>query len=523
MGSAKKLTVLMGGWLVLVLSHAWAAPVDLSEPSGQLGSADMKGGLQIWREVEGVGLQLGKSSYLPLRFKFSSVGTPGAGMLGAGFYCPMFEARNALIRPKVMRADLPCGKVLYFWGDTADETRFQTVDKEWTGSVVEGGGFIFWRDDGWKLTYRQSRLSELVTDDKHVFSWDYAANGMAEDVKEDGYIVIEIDPNGEGQADDFVFKRQHYKLEYGDRPLMQVVMGETVVGSLARALGKFQYPDGKFETFEFGLTEEKNPTLTFTDEEEKQTVYTWDAATNHLASEKGPGGDWTYSVGKITGQFGLPPLSRKNAAGKSEAMNVDTGTGTYTATNADGTTTVTHVFKAPGPLYNKVQKVEKTIGKTTAEIYRASYDETGRLLRSIDEKGYITTFHYDPQGHLTGRTVSLPVDPKYLAPILAKEKELMKEVQDADPNTDDKDDALEALGFFYIAEMHAPEKALKLLPEMSNSLQKFNVRMHSIEGNDNLTESQKATQLAALLKDFPEQQKFLANLISIRQQQSNNQ
>jgi len=163
--------------MILVASCASANPVDLSVPGGELGAANPKGYLEIWREIDGVGLQLGKGSYLPLRYKFSSDPTIG-GILGPGFYLPMFEARNSLIRERTMRAYLPCGKGLYLWRDTIDPNKFNTPDKEWTG-YLNGDDFIVWRDDGWKVLYHKSRLASITSDDNHVFNWAYDNGELA--------------------------------------------------------------------------------------------------------------------------------------------------------------------------------------------------------------------------------------------------------------------------------------------------------------------------------------------------------
>jgi hypothetical protein len=66
----------------LMAGHGSANPVDLSAPGGELGAANPKGYLEIWREIDGVGLQLGKGSYLPFRYKFST--DPAIGGIRAG-------------------------------------------------------------------------------------------------------------------------------------------------------------------------------------------------------------------------------------------------------------------------------------------------------------------------------------------------------------------------------------------------------------------------------------------------------
>ena len=191
-------TALFVASINLMAGSAWSRPVDLSAPTGGVGAANSFGYLEIWRQVDDVGLQQG-SSFLPLRYKFSSE-PHTRGMLGPGFYVPMFEARNVLIREQMMRAFLPCGKGLYLRRDSVDQNKFQTVDQVWTGSLsLDGEDFTIWRDDGWKLLYHNSRLTSLTTDDNHTFTWSYD-NGMPTGVTEDGKSVITVEPGADGKS-----------------------------------------------------------------------------------------------------------------------------------------------------------------------------------------------------------------------------------------------------------------------------------------------------------------------------------
>jgi YD repeat-containing protein len=506
----KSLGVMIVG-IMLDWNLAISAPVDLSTPSPSLGSANMNGALEIWREVKGVGLQLDKGSYLPLRFKFSSDGTPGAAMLGPGFYCPMFESRSILIRPRVMRVNLPCGKTLYFWGAQSDPTKFQTVDQRWTGSVY-GDNFTFWRDDGWKLTYCKSRLSSLITDDGHLFTWDYSASGMPQDVSKDGNHIISVEPNEDGTVRGFVFNSQSYEMQYADRPLMQIVMGQAVVGRLSKALAKYEYPNGEFETFDFGLTEKRVPTLTFTDENKEKTIYSWSAENGHLLSESGPRGDWTYTVGKSVGRFGLPPLARTNEAGRSERLDVDTTTGTYVAKKLDGTTVVTHLFKAPGPLYGKVRDEVQITGTNSKEIYRAAYDDAGRLMRSIDDSGKLTRYFYDSRGKRIYEKVGINPDPVVVASFAAKEKSLLERLKDA-AGTKERAYALNDLMIFYTGVAPDYKKAAALLPIMTDKAEIYDLKL-SLALNPELLTVERNRELTALIEQFPEKKYYTANLLT---------
>ena len=510
-----KLTAACLAVVSFIGDNAWSRPVDLSAPSGELGAANSKGYLEIWREMDDAGINFGKGSYLPLRYKFSSDDSTG-GILGPGFYMPMLEAKNVLIRESTMRAYLPCGKGLYFWKDSVDPTKFQTPDKEWTGALNSNGDFTAWRDDAWTIFYHQGRLTSIKTDEHHVFTWDYDGNThMATGISEDGQSLVTVEPNQQGLLDAVVINGKRYELSYAERPLIEMVLGQPAVKELAIALSSFKYPDGKTETFHFELTPERVPTLTFTDRDQKQTVYTWDAATDHIASEEGPKGNWTYKVGEIAGPFALPALSRTNSEGKTEGMAVDNKMGIYTAQGKNGATTVTHVFETPGPLYHKVKSVEQISNGQTTTIYKASYDETGRLIRKIDQKGFTISYTYDENGKFLKTTVKPPTDPAILAALKQKEVTFLQQLaRVSDPEL--RGDLLEQLAFLYIHDFGVPEKALALLPQITNRKQAFNVRMHAIDGDNNLTGQQKAEKFKVLLQEYPEEEHLLDILITAR-------
>jgi hypothetical protein len=503
--------------LSLLTEHSSANPVDLSAPGGELGSANPKGYLEIWREIDGVGLQLGKGSYLPFRYKFSSDPSIG-GILGPGFYLPMFEARNVLIREQVMRAYLPCGKGLYFWRDTVDPNKFLTPDKEWTGYItgVDGEDFTVWRDDGWKVLYHKSRLTSITSDDKNTFTWSYD-NGGGATVSENGRSIITMEPNVAGRVAAFVFDGKRYEVEYAERPVTEMLMGQVAIKELDQALTSFKYPDATTDTFKFVLTPARVPTLTFNDKDKHQTLYTWDAASNYIATETGPQGDWTYTIGAATQDFGVPPISRTSSEGKTEKIAVDNKMGTYTSTAADGVITVTHVFETPGPLYHLVHKVEKMEGKTTKTIFHASYDEDGRLIRSIDENGFVNTFSYKANGDVVKGPRLPPSDPDSLAALKTTEATLLSRVN-ISISSEAKCERLQDLAFFYIFKMGDCQKALSLVPLETNRLDACDIQIAATCNNPFLSDNQKADQLDKLVDLYPERKLNLQSLVKLHRE-----
>ena len=507
------LLALGGCWLA---GKAWGRPVDLSAPSSQVGSSDINGDLQIWREIDGAGLDMGPGSYLPLRYGFSSAATTW-GILGPGFRCPMFEAKNILIREQMMRAFLPCGKGLYLRRDTVDPNKFATLDQEWTG-YLNGDDFTVWRDDGWTMLYHKGQLSSITTDQNHVFTWSYGTGNLAS-VSRDGQAVITVEPNAAGQAAALMVGAQRYTVDYAPRPILEELQGQTAVKELDPALSSFTYPNGSKDTFKFGLTPGRVPTLTVTMADQQATDYSWDAASGHLATEKGAEGNWTYEVGDLLDGSSVPPIFRTNAQGKTEGMAIDTQAGTYTATHLDGSTVISHVFETPGPLYMKVREVNRLLpnGQSTT-LYKVSYDEFGRVIRSVDAKGFATTYTYNSNSSLIKRVITIPSDPEILRELQKREAALLKMVITA-PTIRKKEGILEKLAFFYIHDRGLPEKALALLPQLTNRNLAFNVQLHAIDGNITLTGLQKAEQFQILEKQYPEETKLLDLLIKVRPQE----
>ena len=471
----------------------------------------MKGNLELWREIDGVGLDLGPGSYLPLRYQFSTEANIG-GIMGAGFYCPMFEAKNILIREQMMRALLPCGKELYLRRDTIDSNKFQTLDGQWTGWLA-GNDFIVWREDGWKLTYHQSRLITIQTDNNHEFEWTYDDRGISTGVSKDGQPTINVQSDLNGHISVFTFGGKRYTVDFADRPSMEVVNGQTVVGKLVSSLSAFHYPDGNTEKFKVLLAPpDLVPTFEFTDVNKKDVLYTWDAASGHIVSEKGPGGDWIYKIGDVADKFGVPSILRTNADGKSQGMAIDTKTGTYTATNLDGSTTVTHVFETPGPLYYKVHDVERIVNGKNSTLYKSSYDENGKMIQSIDPNGFTVSYKYDTNGHEVSRHTTLPTDIEVIQRLKKTEESLVSELKNA---PDEKDYYIEKLAMFYIYQELDSNKASALIPLVTEPSLIYRIQLHEIEGNPDATEAEKAFRLKPLLASFPEQAGQTTTLIQI--------
>jgi YD repeat-containing protein len=261
-----------------------------------------------------------------------------------------------------------------------------------------------------------------------VFTWSYNG-GVPDGVSEDGRELLSLEYNQAGLLSAVVFDNKRSEVDYGERPLTESLMGQTAIKQLVPALSGWKYPDGKKDAFKFGLTPDRVPTLIFTDRDLAQTTYLWDATTSYIISEQGPHGDWKYQVGAISTQLGLPALTRTDSKGKTEGIAIDTQMGNYTALAESGATTVTHVFETPGPLYHKTKSIDRTVNGITTTIYKASYDELGRLIRKTDIKGFVTTYDYGNGNKPVSEHTSLSNDPELLKSLKVKEDGLLKKLE----------------------------------------------------------------------------------------------
>jgi len=306
-----------------------------------------------------------------------------------------------------------------------------------------------------------------------------------------------------------------HSFELGKRPRVENASGTNVISGFDPTLAMWKFPDGRQETYQFEVDQDVSPNLKVTDRDNAESSYVWNAATGHIVSD----GEWTYEIGKTAGAFDLPKLRRVNSKGEEEFRYVDMAKGITDVKNLEEGHTITETFLSSGPLYGKVRKVEKVMDGKRVPILQVGYDESGRLLRKTDEKGFTTVNQFGNDGKLSGTIVKPPTDTNIIATLQTKEGSLLDAVNTATTESD-HNKALSALGFFYILELRAPQKALKLVSQMTNRQTIFSIKLHSIEGDAALSVSQKVDQLIVLAQEYPEQHASLQNLISTRQLES---
>jgi YD repeat-containing protein len=494
---------LFGVFAIAPMSLMQARPVNLEAPSGALGSSDPMGFVETWEEVQDI--DFGGDLTLPFRFGFTSKPERTSSFFGNGWIIPLWDARAVMVDETSMRAELPCGKVMYLHCTPNDPTHFHTQNGAWQAILnPEAHTFSVTRDDGWLLKYENGRLAELKTDTGRDILWNYIGDQFSF-LEEGGKRPLEVTTDINGQPNGFVVNGQTYGFTLDRRPVVQDSPAGRVIGELAPTLGSFTWPDGKSDRFQFKFTSTMDASLEITDRAGQKSHFTW-APQGHILSDN----NWKYTVGEILPDSNLPALSRTNPAGQTEGIRIATKAGVITETNLQGVVTTTKIFRTPGPYFNRVREISQTVNGMTRLLQRRNYDEVGRLIRSMDESGTITSYAYDAKGKLVSESAEM--DATLSAQMRKREEEMLNKIAAA-PKCD-KEDLLYKLGLFYMQQMHDYNKAGQLALTMSQPSDAYIVSLFAVAYNPQLNDGQKVVEYQKLLVRYPEKRDFITGIIN---------
>ncbi len=491
---------------------------QLSRPPNSLGASNAHGYLQIWREIDE--LDFGNGLTQPLSVKFSSErqNSPSP-YFGAGWWCPLLESRAYLKRDKMLRAELPCGQVIYLRQSKTDPNAYQTPNKQMAAVIdKEKGDITLVGSCCGEYRYRQGRLYQIKSPEGRLITLIYNGNVVTE-IREEGSAnsPFKLTRTPSGVPTGMYVNGKLHSFELGRRPRVEDANGTNVIAGFDPTLALWKFPDGRQEIYQFEVDQDVSPNLKLTDRDNAESNYVWNATTGRIVSD----GEWTYDVGTTVGAFDLPKLRRVNSKGDEEFRYVDMAKGITEVKDLKKGHTITETFLSSGPLYGKVRKIEKVVDGKTVPVFQAGYDEAGRLLRKTDENGFTTVISYGSTGKLTGKSVLPPKDPKTLEELKLKEASLIAALSAATPG-EQHDEAAQALAFFYIHKMKDVVKALPLARLVQDRQILFNIKAHAVDHDPNATPARKIEGYKALLQEFPEQAPILKAAIAARTRELDN-
>ncbi len=482
---------------------------QLSRPPNSLGASNAHGYLQIWREIDE--LDFGNGLTQPLSVKFSSERQNNPSpYFGAGWWCPLLESRAYLKRDKMLRAELPCGQVIYLRQSKTDPNAYQTPNKQMAAVIdKEKGDITLVGSCCGEYRYRQGRLYQIKSPEGRLITLIYNGNVVTE-IREEGRAnsPFKLATTTSGIPTGMYVNGKLHSFELGKRPRVENASGTNVIAGFDPTLTMWKFPDGGQETYQFEVDQEVSPNLKVTDRENVESNFVWNAATGHVVSD----GEWTYEVGKTAGPIDLPKLRRVNSKGEEEFRYVDMAKGITEVKSLTKGHTVTEKFLSSGPLYGKVRKVDKIVDGEKVTVLQTGYDEAGRLLRTTDERGFTTVFSFDPTGKLNEKRLIATKDPDVLSDLAKKEHSLINEVAIAQTESQ-KQLRLFDLGLFYLFEARDSSKVDSLAKAIVDVNLRYKLLLLAVSHDPHNTYAEKKTFYQQLAQDFPEKQKHLMFLI----------
>lgn len=500
--------LLLSGLLLAVSTGIQNCRAELSRPPNSLGASNAHGYLQLWREIDEV--DFGKGLTQSLTLKFSSEKKNPSPYFGSGWWCPLLESRAYLKREKMLRAELPCGQVIYLRQSKTDPNAYQTPNKKMAAWIdKEKGDITLVGSCCGEFRYRQGRLYQIKSPEGRLITLTYNGNVVTE-IREEGSAItpFKLVTSSGGVPTGMYVNGKLHTFELGKRPHVENTGGTNVIAGFDPSLAVWKFPDGKQETYQFEVQEDVSPNLKMADRNNAESNYVWDGATGHIVSD----GEWTYTVGKTVGEFDLPKLRRVNSKGEEEFRYVDTAKGITEVQNLKQGHTITETFLSSGPLYGKVRKIEKIENGISRIVYQAGYDQFGHTLRELDKDGFTRIYILDTNGKRIGTKLLGTQDKNVLAHLSETELNFLKAIP-ASSTSEEKQGRLRDLAFFYIGELHDPQKALNLLPQVTNRKTAYAIKLLTENHDPNTSYSQKVKAYQKLITQFPEETEGLNYLI----------
>lgn len=375
--------VCTAGIVLAGVTVASAVPCNCTEelfpqPRNHVGYADSQGHFNLWRPLGEV--EFGDDIKLPLRAHFSSDSAGGA-VFGYGWTVPLLES-TAVPQSETWIDMMTLGGAHVYLVRQKDHSQYWSGDQKWKGEMSSSGILTVTGPKMWQFTYVQGRLTQVKTGDGETLAWRYNGDRAVSVTKVGGRagtgLEVESSTPG-GLPSALLINSQRFPLTFGKMPTVSVDKGVPLVQGFQSSLQAIEKPGKIRETYDFVFLQEGKYQLTQVDFEGKQRVFTWDPATKQLISD----GSCTYDVTPNPDAGSEPIVSRRDSKGRVESLFYDGRIGAMVYQGFNGVVTRKHFMLAEGPNYLNLRKVESKLDGKWVTKEMDSYDEHGRLIRSI--------------------------------------------------------------------------------------------------------------------------------------------
>jgi YD repeat-containing protein len=330
--------------LALVPSLAMGCGLDWSLPHTHYDGVEENGYVAYWERLGEA--DLGDGLVIPVQIGFNSHREASSPTLGKGWIVPLLESHVEPVDENSLKVVMPDGWTFIFYRNGNTET--------WRGN------------SGWVGETNDTSRNRALT---------YRYNGgVATEVDADGKPFVEVEGSpATGMASDLVIGSERIDLSQAQRPRVATKLNQNLITGFDQSLNQLQWPDGRKETFAFGLDKDLNPTLAVTATGQPDRDFTWDANSRQIKTD----GRWTYSL-QASGDH--LRFDRTSSDGQSESYEGDEARGVTTEKVAGGPEITTYRFPN-GLLEGRIRKITQEEGRSQTTLYAASYFPTGQLMR----------------------------------------------------------------------------------------------------------------------------------------------
>lgn len=349
----------------------WACGINWSLPKDHFDGVDKFGYLSYWETVGEI--DLGSGLVLPLHIHFSSKQESDSPYLGQGWMFPLFESRAFARDENLIEMLDPSGRTRLFVRDQSDRSIYHGQGK-WE-AIAQGNEFSAWSACGWKLAFKDGRLTSMTTSGNRKLELKYAL-GIVQEIWEgnEKFVGVDIDPLSR-RVTSLVFNGKRLKMELSQ----EISAAKNIKPRLARLGGV----GANGWLFSYGLNETLQPTLTIERRGQTKRTFVWEADSKRVLAD----GAWKYVVTPAGNRPDNVLIARTDASGKTERWHFDRSSGMEFVEGADGAQTVTaHITS--GKAFGQIQEIRVTSkGGSKTTSYRASFDTAGRMTHAVFADG----------------------------------------------------------------------------------------------------------------------------------------
>jgi YD repeat-containing protein len=486
---------------LILPSMALGCGIGWTEPKSHFDGVDYQGHVM---QVEKLGdLDAGRGLSLPIFAVFTSHSGNNSPYAGHGWSVPLLESRMLQVDENGFKLDQPDGWFRMF-GRDKDNPNILNGQGGWKAEI-RGDTITAWADCGSKLVFNKGRLVAMQLKDRK-FDVLYEGNRVSE-IREGAMPILQVEKKAiTGEVTGFrLADNRQIALELSQRPRVQVINNQNLVGGMDQSLSKITKADGTVRSIEYAVDDKLNPTMKLGDH-----LIVWNPDSKTIIKD----GIWTYDIKPGAGPFDNAAIGRKNSNNQSEFWHRDGAKGEEIVQGIDGVKNVTSWFTS-GKLAGKIRKVEEFRGNSSNVLRQLSYNEEGRLVREVSENGRAETFTYDQEGNRFSST-----KPMANSDELDRIEQTWKEIIES-KTTDNV--TLEVvfydLALFYIGQRHDSSSARDVAQLILNPQRRFNVVLQSYDHDRSLSPEEKIAHFQRLQQEYPDKARIITELIALRKKE----